>query len=256
MSERRSRFEKLERPRRDGPDGDERPSTGERFGDMAGGAAAPGSPAPRAPGSAGDRFREPVARSPEVAPAGDEEQPFIRCRRCETDNSRYGTACTTCGDDLHGPEQRAFNEALWAERRRQRGEEERQSAARRAAAAEEAEAAARAQRAAAEELAREVGHRERSRLESDGWASGGGGGRWGDPWGGDFGMDRTPVAIRLLRSIRDPRWRVAAIVGYIGLVVACFALALVNRAFLLGGFVLLMLVLPGSAWRTRRRWWW
>jgi hypothetical protein len=190
-----------------------------------------------------------------VDTAGEEEQPFIRCRRCETDNSRFGKACTTCGDDLHAPEQRAFNEALWAERRRQREEEERQSAARRAAEAEDAEATAKAQRAAAEELAREVGNRERDRLESGGWA-GGDGGRWGDPWGGGFGMDRTPLAVRLLRMIQDPRWRMAAIGGYIGLIVLFFALALVNRAFLLGGFVLLMLVLPGGSLRTRRRWWW
>jgi len=255
MSERRSRFERLERPRRDGPDGDERPATGERFSDLGGGGAGRESPAPRAPGSTGDRFREPEARPPEVDTAGQEEQPFIRCRRCETDNSRYGRACTTCGQDLHGPEQRAFNQALWDERRRQREEEERQSAARRAAEAKDAEATARAQRAAAEALAREVGNRERNRLESDGWASGGGGG-WGDPWGGDHGLDWTPVAIRILRMIRDPRRRMAAIGGYVGLIVLFLALALVNRAFLLGGLVLLLLVLPGGAWRTRRRWWW
>jgi len=256
MNERRSRFERLERPRPGGgPDGDERPGAEGRFSGVSRDGAAEREPsAPGAPASAGDRFREPAARPPDVVPADAEEQPFIRCRRCETDNSRFGRTCTTCGEDLHGPEQSAFNQALWAERRRQRQEEERLSGERQRAQAQADAEVAEARRAAAEEMARQVGRRERSRLESGEWAGGGG---WGDPWGGGLGdLDRTPIALRLLRMIRDPRWRVAAIGGYVGLVVLLFALAFTNRLFLVGAFALLMLALPRSSWRQRRRWWW
>jgi len=253
MNDRRSRFERLERPRPAGHDG-QRPSTADRFADVGGGDA----PAPQAPASVGDRFREPAPRPPEVAEASAEEQPFIRCRRCETDNSRYGRSCTTCGEELHGPEQRAFNEALWAERRRQRIEEERLAAERHAGQARaEAELAA-ARRSAAEEMAREVGRRERARLESE---EGGWGGGAGDPWGGhDMGgsTDRSSLAMRLLRRIADPRWRIAAVAGYVGLLVLLVALARVNRLFLAAAMILLVLALPPSAWRWgwRRRWWW
>lgn len=250
MSGRRSRFERLERPRDGGPDGDERPAAEERFSGISGGGE---TPATRAPGSAGDRFREPEARPPDVAAPGEDEQPFIRCRRCETDNSRYARACTTCGDDLHSAEQRAFNADLWARRREERAEEEKASAELRRAQIEAAAEASRARRAAAEELARQAGHRERERLDREEW----GGGRWGDPWGGGFGDgDRTPVALRLLRRIQDPRWRLAAIGGYVGLVLLFFALSFVSQGFLVVSLLLLVLLLPGGTWRVRRRWWW
>jgi len=256
VSDRRSRFEKLERPRAAGPEGEGRPAAADRFGDVGAGEASAGRGGASA--SVGDRFRDPAARPPEVAASDLDEQPFIRCRRCETDNSRYGRRCTTCGEDLHGPEQRAFNEALWAERKRQRAEEERLGAERQAEQARADAELAAARRAAAEEMAREVGRRERARLESgeDVWGRGS-----GDPWGGGYGMgdpsERSSIAVRLLRRIRDPRWRMAAVASYLGLLVLLVALARVNRLFLVAAMILVALALPPSAWRwRRRRWWW
>ena len=190
------------------------------------------------------------------APA-EEEQPFIRCQRCETDNSRFARSCTSCGEDLQTEAQRAFNARLWAERRREREELDRENSARRAGQAEAEAEDVQARRRAAEEMAREVGQRERARLgRSPGW---------GGPWGGgpsdaggpfDGPGDATPFGIRLLRLIRSPFWRLAAIGGLLLLSVLGLALARVNPvALVLVVSLLVGLFAPRRRW-SRRRWWW
>lgn len=253
-SERFRRFEHLERPRRDGPDGDERPSAAGRFEGVE--AERREGPAPGVPASSRERFAPPRERPPDLAAPAEEEQPFTRCLRCETDNSRFAAACTSCGADLRTEEQREFNAGLWAGRRKEREELERENAAIRASRAEAEAESARARRQAAEEMAREVGERERERL--------GGGGGWGDPWGGrpphgadgPYGGrgDPTPVGIRLLRLIRSPLWRLLAIGGLVLLVVLGLALARVNPvALVVVVSVLVGLFTPRGRWR--RRWW-
>src|SRR5207245_3697896 len=44
------------------------------------------------------------------------EQPFLRCPRCEADNTRYADRCVNCQAPLVGDDVRAWNERLWAER--------------------------------------------------------------------------------------------------------------------------------------------
>ncbi len=250
------RFLRLERPRKDGPDGEERPSAAGRFEGVE--AEPQRRPPPGVPASSRDRFAPPRERAPDVAQPSEEEQPFTRCLRCETDNSRFARACTNCGEDLRTGAQRAFNARLWARRKEERAELERENAELRAARAESEAETARLRRQAAEEMARQVGRRERARL-------GGGGGDWGDPWAGRPPSDAdgpsagpgesSPVGIRLLRLIRSPLWRLAAIGGIVLLAVVGFALA--RRSPLLLVVVVSVLVglfTPRGRWR-RRRWW-
>ena len=51
------------------------------------------------------------------------EQPFLRCPRCEADNTRYADRCVNCQAPLVGDDVRAWNERLWAERQAQRARE-------------------------------------------------------------------------------------------------------------------------------------
>ncbi|HEY7724166.1 MAG TPA: hypothetical protein VH880_02440 [Anaeromyxobacteraceae bacterium] len=254
MSDRLRRFEHLERPRRDGPDGDERPSAGERIQ----GVEAHGGPAggPAVPGEVRRRFEPPRPRLPEVADASGDEQPFTRCQRCQTDSSRYAATCTTCGEDLRTPEQRAYNERLWAEHRRERDEIDAANAERRAEAEKEEAEAAKVRRQAAEEMAREVGDQERDRLERDGlggqgWPRSRRGGPWGAP---PPGFDPTPWGIRLLRLIRNPLWRVVAIGAVLAAVVGVLLLARNPLVLVLVVSVVLSLFTPRRTWR-RGPWW-
>jgi hypothetical protein len=254
VSDRQRRFEHLERPRREGPDGDERPSAGDRIQGVE--ARGPPGAGGAVPGEVRQRFEPPRPRLPDVADASGDEQPFTRCRRCETDSSRYAATCTTCGEDLRTAEQRAFNERLWAERRRERDEVDAANAERRAEA-EKAEAeAAQVRRQAAEEMARQVGERERERLEREGL----GGPTWprgnrGEPWGGPTpGFDPTPWGIRLLRLIRNPLWRVAAIGAVLAGLVGLLLLARNPFVLVLVVSVVLSLFTPRRAWRRGPRW--
>jgi hypothetical protein len=276
--DRRRRFQQIERPRAPGetpPDAS--PATDARFEAVVhpDGPAAPrhsgapdgdGSqatrsarPAPEVASGHVDRFRPAAEPVLQVDDLGEASQPFIRCCRCETDCSRYVARCTTCGASLDTDEQRAFNQRLWAARRATAAAEDEAAAAHRAvldaAAAEEALA----RRAMGEAMAREVGDRERARLDATdgagfgwpgggGWASGGNGGLGGDWSGGDAW---TPPGIRLLRLIPDPRWRVAAGVGAVALAALLFLAK--PAAGLSAAAVLIGLLVPSGRWRSWRR---
>ena len=272
--DRRRRFQQIERPRPPGEQApDASPGTDARFEAVVrpdepaapGPGAVPdggdgGRAARSAPGVASgytDRFRPAAEPVLQVDDLGEASQPFIRCCRCETDCSRYVARCTTCGASLDTDEQRAFNQRLWAARRATAAVEEEAAAAHRAALDAAAAEEALARRALGEAMAREVGDRERARLDAaegsgfgwpaggdGGWASGGSGGA-SDGWSG--GDAWTPAGIRLLRLIPDPRWRVAAGVGAVALAALLFlakpAVGLSAAVVLVGLFV------PSGRWR-------
>jgi hypothetical protein len=150
-----------------------------------------------APGDAAGRIGNVEASRPAPAPAGSGaelgrfgpapvalqdpspgERPFTRCAACGMDHSLLARECAGCGAPLDTDAQRAFNEALWARRREEAAREEAAAAERRAARAEADAELARARRAMGEALAREVGDRERRRLEEAGL------GRPGLSWAG------------------------------------------------------------------------
>jgi hypothetical protein len=98
--------------------------------------------------------RERFASGMEIAEQPPEAQPFLRCAVCEADNGRYAERCMNCGAALGTPEQRAFNDAFW----------EKQRAYNQAVAAERPEAATSGMRAYGEQLAHQVGRSEYARL--------------------------------------------------------------------------------------------
>lgn len=197
------RFLHLERPRAKGPDAAEAsPATAERFG----GVERPGQ-GPQAPHSSGadlDRFGpEPPPRI-ELLETASGEQPFTRCMRCGMDHAVFATECSGCGASLDTEAQREFNEQLWA-RRQEEAAREAQASAERKAMQERARAELRqAQRAMGEELAREVGRRERIRLEVEERREGGWGGGPGWPDGGGWSAFGRWLLSLLSRRVR--RW--------------------------------------------------
>jgi hypothetical protein len=170
------------------------------------------------------------------------------------DNGRFASACSNCGADLLGDDQRIFNERLWAARMREAAETERENAVRREAARRAEEESARAQRAAAEAFAREVGERERRRLD---------GARWGGqpPFGYEdpewTGRDARPIGLRLLGLIQDPRWRLGVIAALLLFVVGSVVYTLVRRqagaVFVVA--ILVSLLFAPQRPRWQRRWW-
>jgi hypothetical protein len=166
------------------------------------------------------------------------DQPFLRCPRCEADNTRYAERCQNCQERLTGEDVRAWNAQLWAARK-----------AAAVATPEPAQVAqpltAEAQRLLGEAIAREVGARERARLS------------W---WSPDTARDATPAGMRLLAML--PTRRARAMVGAAALVMfvagALVALApghhpAVRGAGLVVSMLLLVLFTPNLP--RRRRWW-
>jgi hypothetical protein len=234
-----SRFLHLERARSTGP-AEAEPSTGtaERFE----GVQQPGR-APEAPRSSGadlDRFGpEPPPRVDLLETASD-AQPFKRCMRCGMDHGVFATACTNCGERLDTPAQREFNEKLWGSRREEAAREEAASAERRVLAERAQAEMARAQRAMGEELAREVGDRERLRLRVEG-------GSWG---GGSESSLSAPIGLRLLRALPDWRWQLGAAASSLAVLGGLTAVGLSGHPGALLAAILLGILLFVPGWRV------
>jgi len=180
-SERRERFLKLERARPDDP-----------------------APADPVPSSAAGRFQPPPERPLETAEVRADAQPFTRCASCRMDSSVHEPTCPRCGAPLDTPEQRGFNEKLWAERQAEAEAERKDAEARREAQTRDAFDVERARRELGEQLAR----RERERVDEalpDG------------PFGNGPIGHRESVGMRLLQFIPGTGWRIAAAVALIGL---------------------------------------
>lgn len=111
----RDRFLRLERPRDAAPGRVDPLAHDERFERVESGQA-PLAHAGRPPQPGMERFRPPPERPLETAEVPEGAQPFARCARCGADSSLYSTSCERCGARLDTPEQRRFNERLWAER--------------------------------------------------------------------------------------------------------------------------------------------
>jgi ribosomal protein L37E len=204
------RFLHLERARREGPTAEATRDGETETGDRISGVERP-SPAARPvrTRTGADLTRFGPEPEPTLELVETEGRPaFIRCRRCGRDNNVFATECAGCTISLGTPEQHEFDERFWAARQ---AEAEREAAAARQRLELQARAQveeARQRRAMGEELAREVGRRERRRL--DGWLPGG---RAAGPW--------QPLGLRLVRLlVSDPSWHLPAL----GLAVV-FALA-------------------------------
>jgi hypothetical protein len=169
------------------------------------------------------------------------EQPFLRCPRCEADNSRYAERCVNCQSPLDGDDVRAWNERLWAERLAQRARE--QEALRESRTELEL---LRQNRMLGEALAREVGEHERARLT---W--------W---WSGGL-QDPRPIGVRLLGLLPTTGARVVAgavaAAAFVGAGLLAFGARGHPRLQLAGFLVgLLLLVLFSPNVPRYRRWWW
>jgi hypothetical protein len=161
------RFLHIERSRADGTGTDRAPDQGTaaRFGTVEAPGPAGATPAPS--GAELERFGPEPAPGIDLAETDPGARPFTRCMRCGMDHGVFASECGNCGASLATAEQREFNERLWSQRREEAAREARALEERRALAArEEAELAA-ARRAMGEQLAREVGMRERLRLDEE-----------------------------------------------------------------------------------------
>jgi len=226
MAGRFTRFMRLERPHQPGEQ--HTPvANAERF--------APEEPRP--PGSGIEIDEEPVG-----------EQPFLRCARCEMDNTRFAQGCSNCGAPLHTPEQELYNRQLWQKRRAeaQAEGEALQRMREPSPPARDPEVARQKLRetdpryALGETLAREVLKREEKKLF---WTSG---------WSG------VPLGLRIATAM-PARWR-----WRVGVALLCWlggtgAVALRTHqpppTWLFFGTLILLLLLFSPA-RPRRRFWW
>lgn len=125
------------------------------------------APPPRATGAALERFEPAPPPGLELLETAAGTRPFTRCIRCGRDHGVFATECDGCGASLDTDEQRTFNERLWAERQAETAREAGAAAERRAIMERAAAEEARSRRSMGEELAREVGDRERRRLDAE-----------------------------------------------------------------------------------------
>lgn len=112
MSSRFSRFLHLERSRGEKaapPDGQVRLHDGGRFESVAGPVAGERASV-SVPEAHVERFKLHGQTPLALDDAPTRGQLFPRCVRCEAENGRFTRECTTCGADLHSPEQRAHDE--------------------------------------------------------------------------------------------------------------------------------------------------
>ena len=180
------------------------------------------------------------------------EQPFLRCPRCEADNSRYERRCMNCQGPLDTEEVRAWNQRLWAERRTQAAREVAERPSREVAQPTATqEALLQQNRMLGEALARSIGDRERTRLS---W--------WSSGYRYDDGYSNfTPIGVRLLGMLPTTRARVIAGAIVAGLFIGAAGLAYGgprHSPLRIVGFVMdVVLVLLFSPNVPRyRRWWW
>jgi len=166
------------------------------------------------------------------------DQPFLRCPRCEADNSRYAERCQNCQTSLTGEDVRAWNEKLWAERKAQ-------ALLERASAAEArgADTRMRQNQLLGEALAREVGARERARLF----------------WWSDGTYDSTPIGVRLLSLLPTAGARLLAgglafalFIGSVWTAVAAHGHPKLQSAGIVAALTVIVLFTPNV---PRRRWW-
>lgn len=235
-----SRFLHLERPRAEGTsDAGAAPATAGRFGGVERPGAGP--TAPRSSGADLDRFGAEPPPSLELLETGAGERPFTRCMRCGMDHNVSATECSGCGAGLDTAEQRGFNDRLWVRRQEEAAREATAAAERKQQEARAGAELAKARRAMGEELAREVGARERLRLGTDarGWTG------WGS---GDTG---APVGLRILRALPDWRWQLGAIGVALGLVGGLLAYGLRGHPAALFGAIVLAILLVAPQWRMR-----
>jgi hypothetical protein len=235
LPERLRRFLHLERARREGSGPIAELPDDERFRRIrepvppaapADGSAAPSVPLP--PDTVG-RFLPPPERGLEIDARPPGVQPFRRCVRCHADSSAHAGSCWNCGASLDEPEQRDFNEKLWAGRLAEEEAERREGE--RLRAEREADAEAGSLRRAAE-----------SRAAQEGWALGGERGATG-PDGG-LGAGGGPGERALARR---PRWARLSLVAGLAL-----ALLLTLGGWDRGlGLLVFLGVLAFLAWRRR-----
>jgi hypothetical protein len=212
-----------------------------------------------------DRFAPEGPREPGSGLATDEEpadaQPFLRCARCEMDNTRFAQRCSNCGAALLTPEQELYNRQLWQKRRAEAAAE--QEAVRRMhqpAGPVDPELVRQQLRAAGgrelsperlrgqdpryalgEVLAREVAEREEERLF---WMTG--------------GVSWVPFGVRAVMAM-PTRWRwragcaLALWLGGTGLFALRTHHPVATWLFFGSAAVLLALFTPA---RPRRRYWW
>ena len=155
------------------------------------------------------RFQQHTADELVLDRRSGADPPFVHCARCETENGRFAVTCGVCGADFDTPEQRAFNERLWATRRAEEAKQTREYY---------------------EELARQVGRETRERLGADSsdrlawWRGRGplGGRRWvnlavaavvmaillssATATGGTRALSRVLVMIALVGGVIGVRW--------------------------------------------------
>ena len=264
MAGRISRFLHLEKPRGDGARGKSSPlaSPGRFEPEREGGTPAEekgtqDQDAPVAQTPVQGRFRpEPAPpQPPAVGPPTDapdtaaeeaaEAQPFQRCARCEADSSRFAESCQNCSAPFDTPDQRVFNERLWARLREEQAHLDEELSELRSTTAESEKDEREARRLLGILLARQVAEAERARLS---WMPGG---------------DRVrahnrseSLGLWLLRRIKSTRVRllVAGCLLVVGAFIAHNALRGGAAARVFGiGFFWVIVLLFGP--RRRRRLW-
>ena len=169
------RFLHIERPRADGAEAGPAPSadTAERIAGVE--RPARRADVPAGSGAGLERFAPAPPPAIELVSTEAGERPFTRCMRCGMDHNVFATECSGCHASLDTVPQREFNERLWAARQAEAAREAAAEAARRELQARDGADAADSRRALGEELAREVGARERARLDAE---LGDGGSAW------------------------------------------------------------------------------
>jgi hypothetical protein len=199
-----------------------------------------------------DRFTPEEPRAPgsgiEIDEPPGDEQPFLRCAKCEMDNTRFADRCSKCGATLHTPEQDLYNRQLW-QKRRAEAQEEREALQRMRQPAPDPQLDPERLRATdpryglGEVLAEQVRRREEDKLS---WMT------------GTTGTPGVPLGVRIAMAMTPRwRWRVGAALGcWLG---GTGAVALRTHhptaTWLFFGTAILLVLLFSPA-RPRRRYWW